>query len=113
MKQKPLIERWREDKNPCRFTESPDSVPLTITDPETIRALRAMGINVPVPKDTGAAEKEKMTLDEAIEAYAEKFNDMLPVQFMVGTEEELVALIQDCIESGRPYDPGYDEDVLF
>lgn len=44
--------------------------------------------------------------------YSDRFNDSFPVFAMRGAEEEeIIAAIEVCLQSGKPYAPGYDPDA--
>lgn len=51
-----------------------------------------------------------MNIDKLLNAYVEKFNDTFPVKFVLMSEEELCATIQECIDTNTPYELDYDKD---
>lgn len=45
-------------------------------------------------------------MPELIEQYAEKFNENLPLFALMGMDdEEVEAIIQECLDKGTPYRP--------
>ena len=48
--------------------------------------------------------------DELLDKYAEKFGEAFPVRMAPGSDEEIMDLIEECLESGTPYDPYADPD---
>lgn len=54
-------------------------------------------------------------MDDKLEKYAEQFAENFPL-FMVRNlnEDEIIKIIDDCIESGKPYEPKDDDnDVIY
>lgn len=46
-----------------------------------------------------------MTLEQALEAYADRFDENFPIFYLRGMpESELIRLIQDCLNQGKPYE---------
>ena len=46
-----------------------------------------------------------MTLEEALNRYADRFNENFPIMCMMGTPEgEIVDLIEKALDSGKPYE---------
>ena len=54
-----------------------------------------------------------MKLEEALEAYKEKFDDVYPLYCTMGmSDEETAEDVERCIESGEPFD-GYEEGAVY
>lgn len=50
-------------------------------------------------------------LQQLLIAYADRFNDSFPVFLMRGTAEaDLITLIKDCLDQGKPYAVDFDND---
>ncbi len=46
-----------------------------------------------------------MTLEQALEAYVERFHENFPIMCLRGMpESEMIRLIQDCLNRGKPYE---------
>lgn len=51
-----------------------------------------------------------MTLDELMHKYRETFNDQFPLMIVRNTsEQEIISMIEDCIRTGLPFEPGMDD----
>lgn len=48
---------------------------------------------------------------EALRAYWERFGERFPTE-CEGSEADIVAKVEACLESGEPYDPGYEDGAL-
>jgi len=46
-------------------------------------------------------------MKELLKQYFEAFSETFPLEEFIGTEEELFAVIRQCIESGTPYNSIY------
>lgn len=54
-----------------------------------------------------------MTLEEALNRYADRFNDSFPIMCMMGTPEtEIIDLIKKALDSGKPYELPPDDSEL-
>lgn len=54
-----------------------------------------------------------MTLEQALEAYAEQFAENFPIMCLRGTpESEIIRLIQDCLNLGKPYELPLDNSPI-
>lgn len=53
-------------------------------------------------------------LDELLIAYADKFNDSFPIFAVMHLgDDEIIDLIQNAIDKNEPYDPKYQDGVVY
>ena len=50
-------------------------------------------------------------LEELLTQYVEKFDDSFPLRFVTHTEDEIIAILEECIATDTPYDPQYEADA--
>lgn len=51
-------------------------------------------------------------LDRLMDEYAERFDDQFPRMMMMSApDEEVIAAIRQCLDTGQPFDPGLPEHV--
>lgn len=52
-------------------------------------------------------------MDEALDEYRKMFDEPFPLMLVMGMgENEIIKIIQKCIESGDPYDPDIPNDAV-
>lgn len=53
-------------------------------------------------------------LDELLLEYRDKFDDNFPIMSLrSASEDEIIRLIKDCIDKGKPYEIKYNLDVQY
>lgn len=53
-------------------------------------------------------------MEKLIDDYLEKFGEQFPIMLLRGvSEEELKAIIQKCIDEGKPYEPELIDKALY
>lgn len=49
-------------------------------------------------------------LDEILNEYSDKFDDTFPIFAVTHlSDSELIQLVKDCLKSGKPYNPEWNE----
>ena len=52
-------------------------------------------------------------LDRLMDEYKAKFGDIFPRMMMMSApDEEVVAAIRQCLDTGQPFDPGLPDDAI-
>ena len=55
----------------------------------------------------------KDELDQLMDEYAERFDDQFPRMMMMSApDEEVIAAIRQCLDTGQPFDPGLPDDAV-
>lgn len=53
-------------------------------------------------------------MNKKLDEYREKFDEQFPLMLVRGmTDDEIIKIIDECLESGKPYEPKLDPDVLY
>ena len=53
-------------------------------------------------------------MNDKLEDYEEMFKEPFPLMLVRGLEDsEIIKLIDDCLESGKSYEPDFEEGVLY
>ena len=48
--------------------------------------------------------------DELFEAYSKEFDEVFPLRMVHVDEEEVMDIIEECLKTGKPYNPMYEKD---
>lgn len=52
-------------------------------------------------------------MDEKLDEYKELFGEPFPLMLVMGMgNDEIIKIIQRCIENGEPYDPDVPDDIV-
>ena len=53
-------------------------------------------------------------MSKLLDEYRNKFGDQFPLMLCMSmTEDEIMELIQDCIDKGKPYEPEIEEGHIY
>lgn len=53
-------------------------------------------------------------LDAKLNEYAKRFDDNFPIMGMMGvSDEEIEKIIDECLKTGKPYDPCYEDGNVY
>ena len=53
-------------------------------------------------------------MNEKLNEYREKFGEPLPMMFFrCATDDEIIKVIDSCLESGKPYEPELEEGAAY
>lgn len=53
-------------------------------------------------------------MNEKLDEYREKFDEQFPLMLVLGmSDEDISSLVDECLESGKPYEPDFDEGTVY
>lgn len=53
-------------------------------------------------------------MNEKLEKYRETFGEQFPLMLCMGMpDKEIIKIIDECLDSGKPYEPEIEKDVLY
>lgn len=53
-------------------------------------------------------------LERLLNEYQERFDESFPIFLLMGVDGgEIKKIIEDCLARGQPYEPEYEDDILY
>lgn len=53
-------------------------------------------------------------MESKLQEYMDRFGEQFPLMMVQGMEDsEIIKLVDGCLESGEPYEPDYEDGVLY
>lgn len=53
-------------------------------------------------------------MNKKLDEYRAKFGEQFPLMLVQGMEDrEIIKIIDECLESGKPYEPDLDSDTVY